>query len=228
MDAFRPSARPYADQASEFMRRVYLWMGAGLLITAACAAGTAALPQFRAAVFGSYRIVILLILAHFGLVVVLTTAIHRLTETEAAGCFALYAALTGVMLSSVFLRYPLGDIANAFVTAAGMFTAMSIYGTVTRRDLTDWGSFLFMGVVGLLVAAIVNFFLHSSRMSFAVSCCGVVVFTGLAAYNTWRLWNFGQRAPYGEQSAIRGALSLYLDLVNLFRFLLRLMGERRG
>ena len=132
------------------------------------------------------------------------------------------------MLSSVFLRYPLGDIANAFVTAAGMFTAMSIYGTVTRRDLTDWGSFLFMGVVGLLVAAIVNFFLHSSRMSFAVSCCGVVVFTGLATYNTWRLWNFGQRAPYGEQIAIRGALSLYLDLVNLFRFLLRLMGERRG
>ena len=228
MHDFRTATRPYASQASEFMRQVYLWMGAGLLITAACAAGAASLPQFRAAVFGNYRIVILLILAHFGLVVVLTSAIHRLTELETAVCFALYAALTGIMLSSVFLRYPLGDVASAFVTAAGMFTAMSIYGTATRRDLTAWGSFLFMGVVGLLIAAIVNFFLHSTRMTFVTSCCGVVVFTGLSAYNTWRLWNFGQRAPWGRQHAIRGALSLYLDLVNLFRFLLRLMGERRG
>ena len=127
----------------------------------------------------------------------------------------------------MLIAYTGASVTLAFVTAAGVFGAMSLYGTVTRRDLTSWGSFLFMGLIGVVIASLVNIFLRSSMVSWAISCAGVVVFTGLAAYDTQKLRALA-RAGGGTASApVRGALSLYLDFVNLFLSLLRLFGSRR-
>ena len=143
--------------------------------------------------------------------------------------FLLYSVLTGLTLSSIFIVYPIGSIANAFFSTAGMFLAMSIYGTVTKRDLTGMGNFLFMGLIGIIIASIVNIFLASSAMDFVISVCGVIIFTGLTAYDTNKLRQFGASAPLDDAVAIRrgailGALTLYLDFINLFLMMLRLFG----
>ncbi len=218
--------------ASQYMRKVYMWMGAGLLATALVAAGVASSQQAMNAIYSNPLVLILLIVAQFGLVIALSAAVHKMSAETATFCFLLYAVLTGATLSSIFVAYPMGSIANAFLTTAGMFTAMAIYGTVTRRDLTGMGSFLFMGLVGLLIAMIVNFFLGSALMDFVISCVGVVIFTGLTAYDTQQLRVFGGNAPMGDQVAVRrgailGALTLYLDFINLFLMLLRLFGNSR-
>ena len=232
MQSYRTVAYPGVSVASQYMRQVYMWMGAGLLATAGVAAGVASSPQLMAAIFSSSLILILLVVAQFGLVIALSAAIHRMSAGMATFCFLLYAVLTGMTLSSIFVVYPMGNIANAFLTTAGMFVAMSIYGTVTKRDLTGMGNFLFMGLIGLLIAMVVNFFLGSTLMDFIISCLGVVIFTGLTAYDTQRLRIFGNDAPMGDAVAVRrgailGALTLYLDFINLFLMLLRLFGSSR-
>ena len=168
----------------------------------------------------------------FGMVIALGAAIHKMSATTATAVFIAYSALTGLTLSSIFVVYPIGSIANAFLTATGTFLAMSVYGTVTKRDLTGMGNFLMMGLFGIIIASIVNIFLASSMMDFVISCIGVLIFTGLTAYDTQKLRAFGMNAPVDDATAMRrgallGALELYLDFINLFLMLLRLFGGNR-
>jgi FtsH-binding integral membrane protein len=166
-----------------------------------------------------------------GLVIALSAAVHRFSAATATAMFLLCSGLTGVTLSSIFIVYTSGSIAAAFLTTAGTFGAMSVYGTVTKRDLTGMGSFLFMGLIGLVIAMVVNIFLQSAMMDFVISGIGVLIFTGLTAYDTQKLRQFGMNAPLDDTTAIRrgailGALTLYLDFINLFLMMLRLLGNR--
>ncbi len=215
--------------ASVYMRHVYTWMTAGLAVTAVVALAVAGSPDLRQLIFSNFIVMIALIVAQFGIVIALSAAVHKMSAAMATGMFMLYSLLTGLTLSSIFIVYPIGSIANAFITTAGMFLAMSIYGTVTKRDLTGMGNFLFMGLIGIIIASIVNIFLGSSMMDFVISVVGVIVFTGLTAYDTNKLRQFGAGAPLDDSVAIRrgailGALTLYLDFINLFLMLLRLFG----
>jgi len=163
---------------------------------------------------------------------VLSGMISRLSAFAATALFVVYSALMGAFLSSVLLVYTGASVMSTFVTCAAMFGGMSIYGTGTKRDLTGMGSFMMMGLFGLIIAMIVNIFLQSSAMTFVISALGVVIFTGLTAYDTQKIRAFGENAPLDDATAIRrgallGALTLYLDFINLFLMLLRLMGDRR-
>ncbi|MDR1856264.1 MAG: Bax inhibitor-1/YccA family protein [Desulfovibrio sp.] len=217
--------------ASLFMRQVYQWMAAGLALTTVVAFAVASSPAIQQALLGNTISIILLIVAQFGLVIWLSAGVHRMSSATATGAFLLYSALTGATLSSIFVVYPIASIANAFLVTAGTFLAMSIYGTVTKRDLTGMGNFLFMGLIGIIIASLVNLFLQSSMMDFIISCVGVLIFTGLTAYDTQKIYQFGADAPMGDALAIRrgailGALTLYLDFINLFLMMLRLFGNR--
>lgn len=218
--------------ASVFMRQVYQWMTAGLALTTVVAFAVAGSPAIQQAIFGNTLVLILMVVAQFGLVIALSAAVHKMSASTATGLFLLYSAVTGATLSSIFVVYPVASIANAFLVTTGTFLTMSVYGTVTRRDLTAMGSFLFMGLVGLLIAMVVNIFLQSSMMDFIISCLGVLIFTGLTAYDTQKLRQFGENAPLDDGTAIRrgailGALTLYLDFINLFLMMLRLFGGNR-
>lgn len=221
-----------ASAASVYMRHVYQWMTAGLAVTTVVAYGVAGTPAIRDAILGNSMVLILLVLAQFGLVIALSAAINRLSAGTATGLFLLYSALTGAMLSSIFVVYPIASIGTAFLVTTGTFLAMSVYGTVTKRDLTGFGNFLFMGLIGIIIAMVVNIFLKSTMMNFIVSCLGVLIFTGLTAYDTQKLRRFGEGAPLEDGTAIRrgailGALTLYLDFINIFLMLLQLFGGNR-
>ena len=202
-------------------------MGAGLALTALLALMTVSSPALLNAVIGNRLVFYGLMLGELGLVFVLSGAIDRLSATTATLLFMGYSALNGVTLSVVFLVYTADSIASTFVITAGMFGAMSAYGYLTRRDLTSWGSFLFMGLIGVVIASLVNIFLHSSAVSWIVSAIGVIVFTGLTAYDTQKIKAMAATGAEGRKPAILGALTLYLDFINLFLMLLRLLGNRR-
>ena len=226
------ATRPRAEVMSAFMAGVYRWMTLGLLLTAGTAWFTATTPAMLQIVFGTPFVFFGLIIAEFGLVMAISAAIHRLSATAASGLFLLYSALNGVTLSSVLLTYTGASVVQAFVVSAGMFGAMSAYGMITKKDLTSWGSFLFMGLIGVVIASLVNMFLKSPAMDFVLSGLGVIVFTGLTAYDTQKLKVMGESAPMDDALAIRrgtilGALTLYLDFINLFLFLLRFFGSSR-
>jgi FtsH-binding integral membrane protein len=216
-----------SDVERRFMSRVYGWMTAGLALTAAVAWTVASSPAALQLVIGNRVVFFGLILAELGLVVALSAMVNRLSAASAGALFALYSALNGATLSIVLLAYTGSSVAVAFVSTAGTFGAMSLYGTVTRRDLTSWGSFLFMGLVGIVIASLVNLFVRSSMVTFVVSCMGVLVFTGLTAYDTQKLRAYARSGGGAAAAPIGGALSLYLDFVNLFLSLLRLFGSRR-
>ncbi|MDD6181070.1 MAG: Bax inhibitor-1/YccA family protein [Desulfovibrionaceae bacterium] len=229
---FQSVSATRGNVASIFMSHVYQWMTAGIGLTALTAWGVASSPALTSMILGNSLIMIALIVAQFGLVIALGAAIHKFSAATATGLFLLYAALTGVTLSSIFIVYPVGSIATAFTCTAGTFLAMSIYGTVTKRDLTSMGSFLTMGLFGLIIASLINIFLRNSVMDLVISCVGVLVFTGLTAYDTQKIRRFGADAPLDDATAIRrgailGALELYLDFINLFLMLLRLFGGNR-
>lgn len=220
-----------AETVNAFMRGVYGWMSLGLMLTAGVAWFTAASPLGLTLV-KSPMLVLVLVLAQFGMVIALSAAIHKLSGTAASLMFAAYSALTGLTLSSIFFVYSSASIFQAFVVTGGMFGATSIYGMVTKRDLTGMGSFMFMGLIGIVIASVVNMFMQSSAMSFGISVIGVIVFTGLTAYDTQKLKYMGEAMPMGDGTAIRrgtilGALTLYLDFLNLFLMLLRLFGSSR-
>lgn len=232
MDNYRTVATTSVSVASIFMRQVYQWMTAGLGVTAATALLVAGSEAMRTAIFGSSLVLIALIIAQIGLVIALSAAVQRMSAATATGLFLLYSAVTGVTMASVFIVYPVGSIVNAFAAAAGTFLAMSVYGHVTKRDLTSLGSFMFMGLIGMVIAMLVNLFLKSSMMDFVISCIGVLVFTGLTAYDSQKIKEFGAAAPLDDATAVRrgvilGALTLYLDFINLFLMLLRLLGGNR-
>jgi len=228
----RTIARSGVSPISVYMRQVYQWMTAGLAVTAVVAYAFASSAGFQQSILDNSIIMIGLIIAQFGLVIVLSAAVHKMSATMATGFFLLYSVLTGAMLSSVFVVYPVASIANAFLATAGTFLAMSVYGVVTKRDLTAFGSFLTMGLFGLIIAMLVNFFLKSSQMDFVISCLGVLIFTGLTAYDTQKIRNFGEGAPLDDVTAMRrgailGALTLYLDFINLFLMMLRFSSASR-
>lgn len=221
-----------SSAVSVYMRHVYQWMTIGLAITAVVAYAAAGSPGFRQVILGNTISMILLVVAQFGLVIALSAAIHKMSAAMATGMFVLYSALTGVMLSSIFIVYPIASIGTAFIVTAGTFAAMSVYGTVTKRDLTSFGNFLIMGLIGILIAMVVNIFLKSGMMNFIISCLGVLIFTGLTAYDTQKLRNFGIEAPTEDALAMRrgailGALTLYLDFINIFIMMLQLFGGNR-
>ena len=225
MQTSRSVAYSGASVASLYMRQVYMWMGAGLFLTALVSWGVASSQAAMQLIFSNAFVLILLCVAQLGLVIALSAAVHRMSAQTATLCFLAYAVLTGVTLASIFVVYPMGSIANAFLSTAGM----SIYGTVTKRNLAGMGNFLFMGLIGLLIAMVVNIFLASSMMDFVISAVGVVLFTLLTAYDTNQLRIFGSSAPLDDEvagrRAILGALTLYLDFINLFLMLLRLFGN---
>jgi len=212
---------------NDLIRKVYAWMGAGLAITAFMALTTLSSSAILNAVLGNKLIFYGLIIGELALVFTLSGAINRLSAATATFIFIAYAALNGITLSVVFLAYTANSITSTFVITAGMFGAMSLYGSMTKRDLTSWGSFLFMGLIGIVIASVVNIFVGSSAISWVVSGIGVIVFTGLTAYDTWKIKEMAAQGIEGRKPAIIGALTLYLDFINLFLMLLRFTGNRR-
>jgi FtsH-binding integral membrane protein len=211
-----------------FIAAVYRWMALGLLLTAGVAFAVASSPEALGFVVLNRWVFYGLLIAEVGLVLAISAMLPRLSSPAAAGLFLLYAALNGATLSVILLAYTGSSVALAFGVTAGTFGAMSVYGTVTRRDLTSWASFLFMGLIGIVIASLVNLFLQSSAMSFVLSCASVVVFTGLTAYDTQKLRAYARQGGATAAAApVGGALSLYLDFINLFLAILRLTGDRR-
>ncbi|MBX5481111.1 MAG: Bax inhibitor-1/YccA family protein [Myxococcaceae bacterium] len=211
------------------MAGVYRWMFAGLVVTAGVALYTAsslAVLQFV------YNLRWVFYLATFALVVVLSALAHRLSGFVAGVLFLAYAALTGLIFSFIFVVYELGSVWQAFLLTGGAFLALSIYGTVTKRNLDAWSTFLVMGLIGVVLAGLVQLFWTSPGFSFVVSCACVVVFAGLTAWDTQKLRTWAaMTAMEGREGTaalpVAGALVLYLDFVNLFLALLRLFGRRR-
>jgi len=209
------------------IRQVYAWMGAGLLVTALMAFFTVSTPVLLNGVVGNRLVFYGLMIGELGLVIALSAAINRLSAAAATFMFIAYSALNGITLSVIFLVYTADSISSTFLVTAGMFGAMSAYGYMTRRDLTSWGSFLFMGLIGVVIASVVNIFMRNNSISWIISGVGVIVFTGLTAYDTWKIKTFAAGGAEGRKPAILGALTLYLDFINLFLMLLRFLGRRR-
>jgi FtsH-binding integral membrane protein len=231
MNEFNPSYTRTTDQTivrqNALVRQVYAWMGAGLAITAFMALVTLSSPVLINAIAGNRLIFYGLMIGELALVFTLSGAINRLSASVATLLFVGYSALNGLTLSILALVYTSNSIASTFVVTAGMFGAMSVYGYVTKRDLTSFGSFLFMGLIGVVIASIVNIFVGSSTVSWIISGIGVIVFTGLTAYDTWKIKEMAAQGTTGRKPAILGALTLYLDFINLFLMLLRFTGDRR-
>ncbi len=219
-----------ADTLRTYVQRVYAWMVGGLLITALTAAGVSSSPALIQAIFGT-PLMWVVMLAPIGLVFFLGAKIETMQTSTAASVFVVFSVLMGISLSSIFMVYALGSIFQVFLIAAGMYGAAAVYGYTTKRDLTGMGSFLFMGLIGIVLASVVNWFLASDALSFAVSVIGVLVFTGMTAWEMQKIKSQAVVMYAGEalatKRAILGALSLYLNFVNLFLFLLRLLGDRR-
>lgn len=207
---------------------VYNNMGLGLLISGLISYLVGTVPALTSFFLGGPQ-AWLFILAPLVLSIALMFLINKLTVAQVQLMFYVYAALMGISLGSLFLVYKLGSIAQVFVITSATFFATSLYGYTTKRDLSSMGSFLFMGLIGILIAGLVNLFLQSSALAFAISVIGVLVFTGLTAYDTQRIKDvyFETVGEDRAKSAILGALNLYLDFINLFIHLLQLIGERR-
>lgn len=215
-----------------FMVQVYGWMTCGLLLTAFIAWYAANTPAVMEFVFSSNITFFGLIIAQLALVFVISGMITKLSPGLATSLFMLYSALTGLTLSSIFLAYTASSIASTFVVAGGMFGAMSVYGYTTKRDLSGFGNMLFMALIGIVLASLVNFWLKSDALMWAITYIGVIVFVGLTAYDTQKLKNLGEEIDARDTQLMRkysivGALTLYLDFINLFLMLLRIFGNRR-
>jgi FtsH-binding integral membrane protein len=216
------------NRTRAFVRSVYGWMFGGLLLTAFAAMWVVMSPAMQAIVLGTPFVRFGLIIAEIGIVFFLSMRIRTMAPSTAAAAFLVYSLLNGLTLSVIFWVYRIPSIEMAFLTAAGMFGAMSIYGMVTKRDLTSMGSFFFMGLIGIVICMFVNFFLKSDGLSFVISLLGVIIFLGLTAWDTQKLKVMATATgPQQESFAVLGALTLYLDFINLFLFLLRLFGGRR-
>ena len=215
------------ERERSFIRSVYAWMAGGLLLTAAAALWVVSSPAMQQIILRSRGTWIALTLVELGLVFYLSFRITKMSPAAAASSFLVFSLINGLTLSSIFFVYTQAAIYQAFGTAALMFGAMSVYGMVTKRDLTSWGSFFFMGLIGILICSVVNIFLRSSALGFAVSVIGVFVFLGLTAYDTQKLKAYATAPELRENLAVFGALALYLDFINLFLMLLRLFGGRR-
>lgn len=227
----RPSGNVAALTAiqTRVMNQVYLWMTLGLALTGATAFYVATTDGVKNVIFGNGWMFWVLVIAQLGLVFAISGFINRLSAATATGLFFLYSALNGLTLSSIFLVYNLGSIGGVFLITAGTFGVMSLYGMTTKTDLTTMGNILGMALIGIVIAGLVNLFIGSSMLSLIISVIGVVVFTGLTAYDAQKIKEMSETALDGESEgkiAVLGALTLYLDFVNLFLMLLRLFGSK--
>ena len=218
---------------NSFVRSVYNWMAIGLSITGLVAFYVANNPTLLQLIYGNPVVQIGLFIGTLGMVFYISARIQKIQASTATGLFVLYSALMGVMLSCVFVLYTQTSIASTFFVCSATFVAVSIYGYTTKRDLTSLGSFMFMGLIGIIIASVVNIFLRSPAMHMIISYIGVIVFVGLTAYDTQYIKNMALTQPAGidagavRKGAILGALKLYLDFINLILMLLRIMGDRR-
>jgi len=219
-------------RVNTFIRSVYNWMAIGLALTGFTALYVSNSETMLKLIFGNQLIFFGLIIGELVLVFSLASRVNKMQASTAISLFVLYAALNGVTLSAIFLIYTRSSITSTFFICAATFVASSIYGMVTKRDLTSMGQFMFMGLIGIVIASVVNLFVRSSGMSLIVSYIGVIVFVGLTAYDTQKLRTMALSQPDGldgatvRKGAILGALTLYLDFINLFLMLLRILGSR--
>jgi FtsH-binding integral membrane protein len=224
-----PASTAAAERVTSFLRAVYGWMFVGLGITAFVAYAIASSPALIGALVSNHFLFLGLLLAQLGVVFFLSARVDRLAPGTATGLFVLYSGLTGVTLSVILLAYTGASIATTFVVTAGMFGALALYGTTTSRSLAGMGQFVFMGLIGLVLASVVGIFWKNAALEFLISVVGVIVFTGLTAWDAQRLRQMATSIPEDKLGsyAVLGALSLYLNFINLFLFLLRFMGGRR-
>lgn len=226
----RPSTEVVVN---DFVRSVYNWMCIGLALTGFTAFYVSNSETMRHLVFGNQLIFYGLIIAELIMVFSLVSRVNRMSAGTATSLFVVYSVLNGVTLSFVFIIYTSESIVSTFFICAATFLACSIYGWTTKKDLTSFGGFLLMGLFGIIIASLVNMFIRSSAMNMMISYIGVFVFVGLTAYDTQKLKNMAMSQPAGldgavvRKGAIMGALSLYLDFINLFLFLLRILGLGR-
>ena len=218
------------ERVSSFLAKVYLWMFVGLFITAGTAFAVASSPALVETFILNRMLFWILALAQLGLVFYLSARVSTMSPMTAAGLFMLYSAMVGVTTSVILFIYTATSIASTFAITAGMFGAMAVVGTVTKRSLAGVGQFMFMGLIGLIIAMVVNIFLASGALDFVISIVGIIVFTGLTAWDAQRLRHMATVLPEGQVNsyAVVGALSLYLDFINLFFMLLRFSGGRRN
>lgn len=222
------------DMATAFpalMRKVYVWMTLALVVTALSAYYVATTPAALYAIFSSKFMFFGLLIAEIVVVMAMTALINRMSFMVAALMMAAYSVLNGVTMSFIFVVYEMASIATTFFVTAGTFAAMAIVGYTTKKDLTKMGGILLMALIGLIIASVVNWFLQSETMSYVVSGIGVLVFTGLTAYDSQKIKEMLMQCDTvndGTQKlALLGSLTLYLDFVNLFLYLLRFMGNRK-
>ena len=233
-------SRSSADQIDlglkAYMNKVYSFMAVGLALTGVIAHLTSTMAfdfrtntmtAFGNAIYGS-PLAFIIMLAPLGFIIALNMGIAKMKESTVQVLFWAFAAVMGLSLSSIFIQYTGESVARVFFISAGAFGALSLYGYTTKKDLTGWGSFLFIGLIGILIASIVNIFVASTALQFGISIIGVLVFAGLTAYDTQRIkaMYFDNSGQEGKK-AIMGALTLYLDFINLFIMLIQLFGQRR-
>ncbi|MEM8896857.1 MAG: Bax inhibitor-1/YccA family protein [Bacteroidota bacterium] len=218
-----------SSAANEFLRQVFVVMGLGLLITGLTAWFFAQnIESFAFLYTGFMRWVVML--APLGFVIYFSARFHKMSYTAVNITFASYAMVNGISLAFIFLVYSLGSVAQTFFITAGTFGVMALIGMTTKMDLTKMGSYLYMALIGIIIAMVVNFFLQSSLMDYIISIIGVIVFSGLTAYDVQKLMRIGSHADMESENTkkftVMGALMLYLDFINLFLFLLRFFGSR--
>jgi len=225
------SKKRIQEETSRFFQKVYGWMFLGLAISGTVAYLVASTPAIFNAIFSNIIILIGIVIVELALAIGLSLLIKRIPANLAVIMFLLYSAVTGLTLSVIFLLYTIESIGVVFFITATMFGAISLYGFFTKRDLTGLGPILFMGLIGLIIASLVNLFLNNSVLDYVLSFIGVAIFTGLTAYDTQKIRQGNIIGNEGTEEDIKesviGALRLYLDFVNLFLDLLRLLGKRR-
>jgi len=218
---------------SDYVRSVYNWMGIGLALTGFVAYYVSTSESLLRLVFGNPLLLLVLIVAELGLVFSIAGMVNRMSAGTATALFVIYSGLNGVTLSSIFLIYVQSSIVSTFFVCAATFIACSLYGWMTKKDLTSLGGFMMMGLIGIVIASLVNLFIKSSSVSMIISYIGVFVFVGLTAYDTQKIKHMAMTQPANldgavvRKGAILGALSLYLDFINLFLMLLSIFGQRR-
>lgn len=224
----KESSLSYAFPA--LMRKVYVWMAMALAITGICAYGVAGSPSILQMIYGNPMTIWILFAAELGLVFYTTARINRLSLTTATTLFIIYSALNGVTLSSIFLVYSMSSIAKVFFITAGTFGAMATYGYFTKTDLSKFGSILIMALIGLILATVVNIFMKSAMFDMILSYIGVLIFVGLTAWDSQKIKEMlavqTDMSEGAQKIALMGALTLYLDFINLFLYLLRIFGSK--
>lgn len=231
VDSLRNKDYAMSTAFPALMRKVFVWMTLALAITGLTAYGVATSPTILSLIFSSKVTFFGLIIAEFALVFAISGAINRLSLSTATLLFILYSVINGATLSTIFFAFSVATIGKVFFITAGTFGAMALVGYTTKTDLTSMGKLLFMALLGIIIASVVNIFVASSGLDLILSYVGVLVFVGLTAYDTQKIKQMCQAAPDAGESAQKlaliGALSLYLDFINLFLYLLRIFGNNR-